>query len=241
MAIYLFTDFGTADLYVGQLKAVLQEHAPQFAVIDLMHEAPAFNIEASAHLLAALAPRIPRASVVVAVVDPGVGSERAAVAVRANESWFIGPDNGLLSVWTARCMHAEYFRIEWRPQQLSASFHGRDLFAPVAARLACGEPPVQFGEQVERLAVEFASGDLSSVIYIDHYGNAVTGVRALNPSSRLAVNGRPLPYARVFSDVPHAALFWYVNSLGLLEIAGNGISAAAELSISVGQQVSVEA
>src|SRR5262249_45495979 len=103
MTIFLFTDFGSTDIYAGQVKSVLQQHAPGVAVIDLLHDAPDFNVRASAHLLAALAPRIPAGSTVLAVVDPGVGSARAAVAMRGNGSWFVGPDNGLLSVWAARC------------------------------------------------------------------------------------------------------------------------------------------
>src|SRR5215510_10038563 len=100
--IFLFTDFGSADIYVGQVKAVLAERAPRVPVIDLLHDAPPFNIRAGAHLLAALSTRIPRGSVTMAVVDPGVGGRREAVAVLADGRWFVGPDNGLLSVLAAR-------------------------------------------------------------------------------------------------------------------------------------------
>ena len=136
--IFLFTDFGSADLYVGQVKAVLAAQAPRAPVIDLLNDAPPFNIRAGAHLLAALAARIPRGSVTLAVVDPGVGGAREAVAVRADGRWFVGPDNGLISVAAARAGTAQVYAIGWRPRRLSASFHGRDLFAPVAAMLARG-------------------------------------------------------------------------------------------------------
>ena len=98
MSIFLFTDFGAADIYVGQLKSVLDRHAPGIAVIDLLHEAPAFNVRASAHLLAALATRIPAGSVTLAVVDPGVGGERRPILIEAGGQYFAGPDNGLFSL-----------------------------------------------------------------------------------------------------------------------------------------------
>ena len=139
MAILLFTDFGPADIYVGQVKWVLAERAPEVPIVDLLHDAPPFNIAAGAHLLAALAIRMRAGDVMIAVVDPGVGGARAAVAVRAGERWFIAPDNGLISVAAARAEETEVFSIAWRPEFLSASFHGRDVFAPVAAMLACGD------------------------------------------------------------------------------------------------------
>ena len=98
MAIFVFTDFGSADIYAGQVRAVLQTHAPRQAVVDLLHDAPAFQVKASAHLLAALFLRLAGNSVTLAVVDPGVGGPREAVAVRADGRWLVGPDNGLLSV-----------------------------------------------------------------------------------------------------------------------------------------------
>src|SRR5512140_2200999 len=98
MTIVLFTDFGTGDIYVGQVKAVLQRLAPDVALIDLLHDAPAFSVRASAHLLAALAERFAEDTVFLAVVDPGVGGARDAVVVRADERCYVGPDNGLLSV-----------------------------------------------------------------------------------------------------------------------------------------------
>src|SRR5690606_38468585 len=116
-------DFGSADLYVGQVKAELARHAPRVPVIDLLHEAPAFHIDASAHLLAALATRIPAGSTVLAVVDPGVGTSRKPVVVRAFGSYFVGPDNGLLAVVAARSGCCEVWEIVWRPENLSRSFH----------------------------------------------------------------------------------------------------------------------
>ena len=242
MGIFLFTDFGAADLYAGQVKAVLQRHAPNVVVIDLLHAAPAFNVQASAHLLAAISMQLPPDSVTLAVVDPGVGGARDAVALAADNQWYIGPDNGLLSVLAARAKARNCWRITWRPEQLSASFHGRDLFAPVAAAVACGEFPADKAESGARLSVDFGGDDLGEIIYIDHYGNAFSGLRAqdLPRNARIGVAGRSMGHARVFSAVPAGEMFWYENSLGLVEIAGNACSAAATLGLRIGQSLEVE-
>ena len=218
-------------------------HAPDVAVIDLLHDAPAFNVRAGAHLLAALAAQIPYASVTLAVVDPGVGGARDAVAVDIGGRWFVGPDNGLLSVLAARADSSAVWRITWQPENMAPSFHGRDLFAPVAAKLATSD---SFGGKAVRVAglnVDFGAADLAEIIYIDHYGNAFTGLRAhlLANESRVAVGAQSLDHARVFSAAPAGTVFWYANSLGLVELAGNGCSAAAQLGLAIGQAVACSA
>jgi len=238
--IFLFTDFGFRDIYVGQVKAVLQSRAPREAVIDLLHDAPPFNVRAGAYLLAALTAQQPKDSVTLAVVDPGVGGDRAPVAVLADGRWFVGPDNGLISVIAARAKKSEAYSIGWRPKALSASFHGRDLFAPVAALLARGNRR-QARLKRAALAVNFGSDDLAEVIYVDHFGNVVTGLRAAAvPRSReVAAGGRGIPGARVFSEVRPGAVFWYENSLGLVEIAAHSASAAQALGLKVGDAVGI--
>ncbi|MGB7542518.1 MAG: SAM-dependent chlorinase/fluorinase [Burkholderiales bacterium] len=239
MAIVLFTDFGPRDLYVGQVKAALDREAPGVAVIDLLNDVPAFNIKAAAHLLASLVPGFPQGSVFLAVVDPGVGGPRAPVALRADGYRFVGPDNGLLSVFAARAAHGEAFRIVWTPGRLSTSFHGRDLFAPVAARIAADTLPRDWLRPLPRLAVEFGAEDLAEIIYVDHFGNAMTGIRASSASRRasLVVNGHYLDCARVFSAVPQGEAFWYENSQGLVEIAVNQGSAAESLELKIGDRI----
>ena len=243
MGIFLFTDFGAADIYVGQVKAVLAREAPANAIIDLLHEAPAFNVRAGAHLLAALASQIPAGSVTLAVVDPGVGGDRAAVALEIDGRWFVGPDNGLMSVLAARAARTSVWRITWEPENLGTSFHGRDLFAPVAAALARGEFPAGKAVRADRLQVEFGATDLGEIIYIDHYGNAFTGLRApaLPHDMRIVAGGASLSYACVFSAAAPGGTFWYANCLGLVEIAGNGCSAAAVLGLAVGQPAAYSA
>lgn len=241
MSILLFTDFGTNDLYAGQVKAMLHHYAPNTHQVDLLHNAPAFNLKASAHLLAALFRQFALGSIFLAVVDPGVGGDRDAVVVLADGKWLIGPDNGLLSVAASRSASARYWRITWRPGQLSHSFHGRDLFAPVAAMIARGELPDDRVESIPSLQSSFGPDDLPEIIYLDHYGNALTGIRAANllRSGRVRVNGHVLNHARVFSEVPEGEVFWYENSVGLTEFAVNCGSAASFLGLEIGHRVEV--
>ena len=139
--IALFTDFGLADPYVGQLHAVLAHEAPGVPVIDLFHAVPDYDVRAAAYLLPAYTQSIPAGGVIVCVIDPGVGGAREPVMLCADGRWYVGPDNGLFSVLASRAARVECRSIQWRPTVLSASFHGRDLFAPVAARLARGDIP----------------------------------------------------------------------------------------------------
>jgi S-adenosylmethionine hydrolase len=236
--IFLFTDFGATDIYVGQVKAVLLSHAPKEVVIDLLHDAPAFNVKAGAHLLAALATRLPKGSVTLAVVDPGVGGPRKPVAVLADGRWFVGPDNGLISVAAARAVKSQVYSITWRPDARSESFDGRDLFAPVAAMLARGDRRTP-GLKKAELAVSFGPNDLPEIIYVDHFGNLVTGLCAgrLPRDRGLTVNGRTVRYARVFAEVQAGEVFWYENSLGLVELAASSASAQQVLGFKPGDRL----
>lgn len=237
--IALFTDFGLRGPYVGQMKAVLLRAAPDVALVDLMHDAPAFDARSSAYLLAALVAAFPAGTVFLGVVDPGVGSAgRRPVMLRAGGHWFVGPDNGLFEI-VARRWAAEWHEIRWRPPHLSASFHGRDLFAPVAAALARGEMP-DSAPLPRRPANEWPE-DLAQIIYIDDFGNAMTGLRAgrLPAEARLQVGGQTLSRARTFSDVPPGQGFWYENANGLAEIAVNQGQAAGALGLSLRQLVRV--
>jgi len=237
--IVLYTDFGADDVYVGQMKAAILAIAPAVPIVDLLHIAPAFHIRGAAHLLCALQQQFAAGTVFVAVVDPGVGTAREAIALAADGKWYVGPDNGLLSVVAARAAAVQTSRIVWRPPSLSESFHGRDLFAPVAARIASGALPPGALDATNGLAVRLDADDAREVIYIDHYGNALTGLRAAGVprTASLGVRGHRLRYARVFGEAPPHGLFWYENSVGLAEIAANGASAAALLGIAIGEPV----
>ena len=222
--IVLFTDFGPTGPYVGEMKAVLAQRAPEVPVIDLMHDAPMFDARASAYLLAALTGFFPANSVFVCVVDPGVGSDRAPVIVEADGKRYVGPDNGLLAVLTRRARASTARRILWRPDRLSASFHGRDLFSPVAAMLARGEEVLSEPLPVQSIDRTDWPDDLAEIAYIDSFGNAMTGLRAANLPADAVLEGagKRFSRARTFSDVAPGDAFWYENSSGLAEIAVNG-------------------
>lgn len=243
MAIVLFTDFGAADVYVGQVELVLDRLAPGVKIVHLLHDAPVFDIEASAHLLAALAQRLRDGDVLIGVVDPGVGTARHACAVEADGCWFVGPDNSLFSVLAARASSVRCWRLAEAAGSVSASFHGRDLFAPVAAAIArTGAPPVG-AQRVDSLDVRSDAGDLARIIYVDHYGNCFTGIRASERQRdrTLMAAGLSIASARVFGDVPAGKPFWYANSIGLVEIAVNRGHAARELGLAIGSTVAWKA
>lgn len=238
--IYLLTDFGSNDIYVGQLKATLLRSLPTAVIVDLLHDAPDWNVQSGAHLLAALAATLPaHESVLIAVVDPGVGGARRPVVLQADGRWYVGPDNGLLSVVKQRSHVWRLWEIIWRPQALASTFHGRDLFAPIAAMLESGAWWDGALQEVIGLDVEIDATDLKQVIYIDHYGNAMTGIRqgALRHEMRLTIGSSQLYFSRTFSDVPEGTMFWYENSIGLVEIAGNRTNAAEQLALAPGTEI----
>lgn len=241
--IVLFTDFGLEGPYTGQVKAVLQRLAPAIPVIDLFADAP--GPRESAYLLAAYAGWFGRGCVFLGVVDPGVGGERPAVALKVDGNWFVGPGNGLFELVARRAVTIEEYAIILPATPVSASFHGRDIFAPVAARLAAGlaaspadgAVPADAGLARHPLPRQADwPDDLAAIAYIDRFGNAITGLRAgtLPPAARLCVGGRQLGPARTFSAVPPGAPFWYENSNGLVEVAVNLGRADRSLGLEIG-------
>lgn len=237
--IFTYTDFGFAGPYLGEMQAVLQRSAPEQSVVHLMADAPAFAPDAAGRLLAALARRFEPGDVCLAIVDPGVGGPRRPAVMRADGVWFVGPDNGLLAATAARAEESEWWEITLSPRELSRSFHGRDLFAPVAARLARAESPTVIGARPLFDPVSIDSNPEQQIIYIDGYGNAVTGIDAgqLDPHSVLEVDGRRIEQAETFCGVKPGNLFWYENSMGLVEIAANRDNAARRLALEIGTPV----
>lgn len=237
--ILTYTDFGTAGPYRGQLNTVLTTLAPGCPVVELMCDAPRFAPRESAYLLAALADGIPEGSVVVAVVDPGVGGDRDPLVAQADGIWYVGPDNGLLELVCARARACRVWRIDWRPEKLSASFHARDLFAPVAARLSVQADAIaEIGEEIGYVSRNWPS-DLWRVVYVDGYGNCISGISAagMRKEELLGVDGGSVGFAPTFSAVPRGTAFWYENSLGLVEIAVNCDNAAERLGLQIGSPI----
>ena len=239
--IVLFTDFGLEGPYTGQVKAVLFRTAPGIPVVELFADAPAGRPKPAAYLLAAYGVWFPPGTVFLAVIDPGVGGPRLPVIVETEGRWYVGPDNGLFELVIRRAESARTWEILWRPETLSASFHGRDLFAPVAGKLARGERPSHEPRAPEIGRRGDWPDDLPEIVYVDGYGNAITGLRAtfLPNDAQLAISGRMLRRARTFSDVPAGEPFWYENSNGLAEIAVNAGRAADALRLEVGSPVAV--
>ncbi len=241
--ILLFTDFGVGGPYIGQMKAVLHRATPDLPVVDLLADAPAHDPRLASYLLAAYAAEFQAGDVFLCVVDPGVGGPRRALALEADGRWFVGPDNGLLDIVARRASETRWWEITWQPPRLSASFHGRDLFAPVAARIASGDR--HFGRRLDEdpSAARGWPDDLAEIVYVDAFGNCLTGLRAstLSAGAALRINDKVVQRARTFSDVPTGTGFWYENANGLAEIAVNRGRADQYLGITVGAPIAVTA
>jgi len=250
------TDFGSQDGYAGAMKGVVLSLAPGTTLVDITHAIPPQDVTARAVALAQAAPLFPRGTIHVAVVDPGVGGARADLVVQgADGDLFVGPDNGLLSLAARAPRRA--FRIEapaFMRHPVSPTFHGRDVFAPAAGRLAAGARPEEVGPRADAdVIVEL---DLPSqrrlggrvdgaVIHVDTYGNLVTSVTAdaVPPGADVEVDvegseGTFHPrLGRTFADVEPGALVAYVGSMGRLEIAVRDGSAAARIGAARGSAV----
>jgi S-adenosylmethionine hydrolase len=173
-------------------------------------------------------------------VDPGVGTTaREPVLLRVDGRWYVGPGNGLLDVVAKRGESVEAWRVDWRPQTLSRSFHGRDLFAPVAAMLARGEDVPVTPVALDRHSLDALPDDLAEVIYIDDFGNAMTGLRAaaLEEARVLDAGKTHLSHAGTFGEAEKGEAFWYYNAIDLVEIAVNQGNAARKLGLAVGDPV----
>lgn len=240
-ALLLFTDFGFHGPYTGQVKQVLARKAPKVPVIELLADAPAFDPFRAAYLLSAFTDTAAIGDVVLAVVDPGVGTERRPVVVLADGRWFVGPDNGLLALVVRRAQAAQAWQIDWRPDRLSATFHARDLFAPVAADIASGLRPGGIRLPLAGIERPDWPEDLAEILYCDSYGNAMTGLRTgtVAATATLQVNGWSVPPARTFADQPAGTPLWYGNSSGLVEIAVNQAAATRHLGLKTGMKVTV--
>lgn len=242
--IFLFTDFGRQGPYVGQMHGAIHSVAPDVRCIDLMHDAPSMDPKRAAYLLAAVVQDLPKDAIIVAVVDPGVGGARHALLAEADGRRFVGPDNGLLEIVLRRALMEKRYVLEWRPEKLSASFQGRDLFAPAAGMWASGQRPASTPTPPnvqDRIGANWTD-DLSEIIYIDAYGNGISGLRTAalpDPVRFTLADGTSPPRARTFSDVPQNFGFWYENSLGLAEVAVNGGSAEKQFGLYVGMPVLV--
>ena len=233
--IVLLTDFGLEGPYTGQVEAVLHRHAPGVPVIKLFSDLPPFDIQAAAYLLPAYTGNLPPGTVCLCVVDPGVGGERPGCVVAAGGRWYVGPDEGLFTLLARQAGSIPGYRLPM-VRGASPSFHGRDVFAPAAAWLARQNRVNDSWEAADLVSRDDWPDDLPRVLYIDRFGNAITGLRAghLAVSAVLQVNGHELRRAVTFSSVGTGQAFWYENANGLVELAVNRGRADAKLGIEVG-------
>ena len=241
--ITLLTDFGTADYFVGAVKGAILSVNPAAVIADITHEIPPQDIAAGAFTLLAAYKTFPAGTIHVAVVDPGVGSTRRPITVSANDQYFVGPDNGLFTYIYDREPSHRTFHITsdryFRPSP-SPTFHGRDIFAPMAAALSNGVAPGDLGPEITDEVRLPSLETPPRIIHIDRFGNCITNItRELMPSeTSLVINGRTISEFRQFyGEADEESLFAIWGSAGFLEISVNGGSAAKVLGAKRGDTI----
>jgi S-adenosylmethionine hydrolase len=244
--ITILTDFGTADSYVAEVKGVLLSGAPGATLVDVTNEVAPGDIRSAAYILERTWHRFPPSTIHLVVVDPGVGSSRAALALSAHGHRFVGPDNG---VFTPVLHDAEVEAVVLQAQgEVSRTFHGRDLFAPAAAALASGATLSSLGQQFAGIPHRLAytpphpenGGVVGEVVYVDRFGSLVTNIPAHLVPSHAKVEIDELEIGRLkqtYNDVATGSLLAYIGSGGMVEIAVRDGSAAQRLGIGMGGRV----
>lgn len=245
--ITLLSDFGLTDVYVGVMKGVIAQVNPALTILDLTHQIPPQNIAAAQFNLLNAYPYFPAGTVHVAVVDPGVGGPRRSIAIELTDGFLIGPDNGIFTgllaqrsvVQVVELTRSEY----WRNASPSYTFHGRDIFASVAAHLASGVSLTQLGEPIQPETLvqlplatysKTATGYLGKVQYIDRFGNVITNIPGTAVQDRpwsVLVGKRPIPGCRTYSGVAANQPLALIGSHGWVEIAVNGGDASFQLRL----------
>lgn len=256
--ITLTTDFGTRDAYVAEMKGVMLEIAAAAGrplhLVDVTHDVAAHDVTEGALALDAAVPYFPAGSIHLAVVDPGVGTDRRGLVVQTDRAVLVGPDNGLFTPFldgSAAWRAYELRAAEYRLASVSRTFHGRDVFAPAAAHLATGVTPDRFGPRVLdplRLSwptVRAVAGAVAgAVLHVDRFGNLVTSIRAetleeLGRAARIRLGGRPLPLVGTYGDLEPGQAGALIGSSGRLEVAVREGSAAARFKARRGTPVVV--
>jgi S-adenosylmethionine hydrolase len=258
--VSLLTDFGISDPFVAEMKAVIVSICPDVVVVDISHHVERFNIRMGAFILASATPCFPSGSIHLAVVDPGVGSKRRPIAVQTNRSLYVGPDNGLLIPAAIREGIQHVYVLTNRSlmrDRISSTFHGRDIFAPVAAHLAHGTQPKEVGEEImNHVQLSFAEpkfdrrGATCEVFHIDRFGNVVTNISPEN-FKKLDLSGTlvlrihrrrfPVRFVKAYAELRPRDLGALVGSHGFLEIARREASAARKIRARIGDSLQLGA
>jgi S-adenosylmethionine hydrolase len=246
--IALITDYGKSDWFVGEMKGAMAGIAPRATIIDITNDIEPGDVKCAAFSLMASYRTFPAGTIFCVVVDPGVGTARAALAIKAGPNFFVGPDNGVLS-WALRNEPArEIRRIEYPdllPREISNTFHGRDIFGPVAAHLAEGIGLEKTGPVIKtmiempwRSPIHENGRITGSIVHIDRFGNAITTIDK-NSVTALEKYGTELPLCTHFQQVPTGQGLSYIGSSGYLEIAINNANAAAIFGLHIDDKISV--
>ncbi|HIK54866.1 MAG TPA: SAM-dependent chlorinase/fluorinase [Synechococcales cyanobacterium M55_K2018_004] len=259
--ITLLTDFGTRDIYVGVMKGAIAQINPALQVVDLTHEIPPQDLFAARFNLMSAFPYFPLGTIHVAVVDPGVGGARRAIALQLQTAFLVGPDNGIFSGILEQ--HPAIAAVEltnpsyWRTSSPSSTFHGRDIFAPVGAHLASGVPLSALGRAIAPDSLvslplypcePTAAGTMGTVQYIDQFGNLITNIPAslvsdscqgdkVTHSWCIQLATTTIPAATTYAAVPQGAPLALIGSHGWVEIAINGGNAQQKLGLCVGDRL----
>jgi S-adenosylmethionine hydrolase len=254
--ITLLTDFGLSDYYVAAMKGVILSRNPEIRIVDISHEIAPQNVLSAAYVLFGAYDNFPAGTIHVVVVDPGVGSARLPIVVRAGQYFFVGPDNGVFTLVLRHIASYQAFAIQNQSllaSSVSNTFHGRDVFAPVAAALSLGTPLPEIGERLSTVELLSESTRISAsavdskIIHIDRFGNCVTGIRRsawpnckLPDSFVLQTGNHQIRKLKQFylegtTEPDQAFVIW--GSIGFLEISFASSSAAARLGLSIGDRV----
>jgi S-adenosylmethionine hydrolase len=254
--ITLTTDFGLADGYVGTMKGVILDIAPTATIVDISHEITPQDVRGAAYVLYAATPYFPQGTIHVVVVDPGVGSERRAVALRTPQATFVAPDNGVLSYVVAgerveEIAHLTNPRYHLSP--VSRTFHGRDIFAPAAAHLARGVRLAELGEPLREIItfplprpqVRPDGAIVGQVIHVDRFGNLITSIMSKDLAdhsplrkSVVKIRGQSIRgIVNTYAEVTAGKLLALIGSEGHLEISVSGGSASQTLEAKAGDEV----
>jgi S-adenosylmethionine hydrolase len=253
--VSLTTDFGLSDSYVGIMKGVILDICPEATLVDISHEIRPQAVRQAAYVLSTATPFFPQGTVHLVVVDPGVGSERRSIAVETEQALYVAPDNGVLDLVMAQDparRAVNLTKTRYHLPQVSATFHGRDIFAPAAGHLASG---IDLGEMGELLPVQDLvtlptlqpqqqpdGSWLGEITHIDHFGNLITSFQGTPGKGRGTVETGGVEIdgvRRTFADVTSGELVAYIGSSGRLEIAVRDGNAAARLGVDIGDAVCI--
>lgn len=259
--ITMLSDFGLKDPYVAEMKAVMLSISPNARIVDISHQIEKFNVRMGAFVLASAAPYFPEGTIHVAVVDPGVGTERRALLVQTKRAVYIGPDNGVLMLAANKDRISRVHTLtnpKFMLPKVSSTFHGRDIFAPVAAYLANGSLPKHFGPEIRNYIVpSFARPELQvqslvgEVLYIDDFGNVITNVTnadlrkiGIREGKSLFIRiGRKSHHVNMgiaYGEAAPKSVLALIGSHGFLEIAVNQGSASERFKVNIGEAVIIE-